>query len=122
MSEEFKKAKDKAEVGHSIIGSDFHSDQEELLKERSFKAGADWAYGWCQKEPVMVITDSPIISENITIDQRFRFEQQIKQLTQEVEVLIESLEKEQGLRGKLGMSTHLLVALQDSKAEKVSGA
>ena len=46
----------------------------------------------CMEEQMQVaITDGPIVTENITIDQRYRFEKQIKQLEARISELEEKL-------------------------------
>lgn len=68
---------------------------QDYLADQAFKAG--WSE--CEKlmqskisEPVMTITDGPFMVENITIDQRFKFEQKIKQLESKLEVALKILD------------------------------
>lgn len=44
------------------------------------------------KEPIVAITDGPIVNENITIDTRYKFECEIKRLKARIEKLREALE------------------------------
>lgn len=48
------------------------------------------------KEPVLMITDGPIISENITIDQRYQFEKKLTQANARIKELTEELKEQIG--------------------------
>lgn len=65
-----------------------------ISAREGFKAGAAWA----NVQPIAMITDSPFMVENITIDQRFKMQKEIDQLKAEVERQTAIADKEYRLR------------------------
>lgn len=80
--QEYNKLKGHNEDLKSMYSRITHLRTQDIENLRKLKAENEKL-----KEPVIAITDGPIVSENITIDTRYRFECEIKKLKNENEML-----------------------------------
>ena len=89
-----KRMSDEKEFTKTEIDLAFDCAELEI-KLRELQAECERLKARCEEleKPRASITDTPFTVENITIDQRYKFEQEIKKLTEEINFLKEARSK-----------------------------